>query len=85
MAAGFGVGVFVEAAAVDSGAGDVVVLTGAFGVGLGTLTAGVFFAGADSVTGDSTTGAVRGDAGDAGDAAAASDATGENGTASVVV
>ena len=82
MVAGFGVGVFVEAAAVDSGAGDVVVLTGAFGVGLGTLTAGVFFAGADSVTGDSTTGDVRGDAGDA---AAASDATGENGTASVVV
>jgi len=81
VVAGFGVDVFVEAAAVDSGAGDVVVLTGAFGVGLGTLTVGVFFAGADSVTGDST-GDVRGDAGDA---AAASDATGENGTASVVV
>ena len=75
MAAGLGVRVFDEAT-VDSGAGE-----DAFGAGLVTLTSGAFFAGADSVTGDSTKGGVRGDAGDA---AAASDATGENGAASLV-
>ena len=64
----------------DSGAGEVV-LADAFFAGLFTLASGACFFGADSVTGASTTGGVRGDAGDA---AAASDATGENGTTSLL-
>ena len=79
MSAGFGVRVFDEAAG-DSGAGAVVVAD-ALPAGLVTLVSGILFAGAESVTGDSTTGGARGDAGEA---AAISEATGENGTASLL-
>ena len=79
MAAGFGSRVFGEVA-VDPDAGDVVA-AGAFPAGLVTLASVASFAAADSATGDSTIGGVRGDACEA---AAESDATGENGTASVL-
>jgi hypothetical protein len=79
-AAGTGGFLRLDEAAGDSGAGAGI-FADARAVGLGTVAAGVFFGGAGSVTGGSTTGGVRGDAGDA---AAISDATGENGTTSVV-